>query len=113
MPTEGITNRRRAGRMPLQVRIVLSGQDADGFTFAEETETITLSKYGLSVRTSYQLARGQELSVRTRDKNRVAQFQVVWVGAPQTPNEGRVGMEWIEPQRFWGMEFPPDDWEHE
>ncbi len=113
MPTDGITNRRRAGRLPIQVRIVLSGHDADGFSFAEETETLTISKFGLSARTSYQLARGSEISVRTRDKDRVAQFQVVWVGPPQTPNEGRVGLEWMEPQRFWGVEFPPDDWERD
>jgi hypothetical protein len=113
MPMEESTNRRRAGRIAHQARIILSGRDADGFSFAEETETLTISKYGLSVRTSYQLALGRELSVRTKDKNRVAQFQVVWVGEPTTPNEGRVGMEWMEPERFWGLKFPPDNWERD
>jgi hypothetical protein len=111
MPTNETSKRRRTGRVPHQARIVLSGADADGFNFAEETETVTVSKHGLSVRTSYHLNLGQELSVRTKDKNRVAQFQVVWVGQPNTPNEGRVGLEWVEPHRFWGIEFPPEDWE--
>ena len=111
MPSEQDPERRRASRLPHRARIILSGTDADGFNFAEETETLTISKNGLSVRVSYDLAPGQELSIRTKDRNRVAQFQIVWVGQPNTPSDGRVGMEWVEPQRFWGIEFPPDNWE--
>jgi hypothetical protein len=113
MPTEETSKRRRSSRISHQARIVLSGVDADGFNFAEETETLTISKHGLSVRTSYHLNLGQELSVRTRDKNRVAQFEVAWVGQAGTPNEGRIGLEWVELHRFWGIEFPPEDWENE
>jgi hypothetical protein len=113
MSTEETAKRRRSSRIAHQARIVLSGVDADGFNFAEETETVTLSKHGLSVRTRYQVRLGQELSVRTRDKNRVAQFEVVWVGQPNTPNEGRIGLEWVEPHRFWDVEFPPEDWEND
>jgi len=111
MPTEQAPNRRRASRIPHQVRIVLSGADVDGISFAEETETLTVSKHGLAVRTSYHLPLGQEISVRTKDKNRVGQFEVVWIGKPGTSDEGRIGLEWVEPHRFWGIEFPPDDWE--
>ena len=111
MSTQQTPERRRAGRIPHQARIVLSGVDADGFDFAEEVETITVSKHGASVRTSYRLALGQELSVLTKDRNRVAQFGVVWVGQPGTPGDGCVGLEWVEPHRFWGIEFPAEDWE--
>ncbi len=113
MPNNNVPNRRRTSRIPHKARIALSGLDADGFNFAEETETLTVSKEGLSVRTSYNLALGQEISVRTKDKNRVAQFEVVWVGQAGTRNEGRIGLEWVEPHRFWGLEFPPEDWENE
>jgi hypothetical protein len=113
MPTDETSERRRRGRVPHKARIILSGLDANGFNFAEETETVTVSKNGLSVRTSYKLNLGQEISVRTKDKNRVAQFEVVWIGQPNSPNEGRVGLEWVELHRFWGVEFPPDDWETE
>jgi hypothetical protein len=113
MPVPSDAERRRQSRLPHRARIVLSGVDAEGFNFAEETETITVSKSGLSVRTSYHLTVGQELSVRTRDKGQVAQFQVVWAGQPGTPSDGRVGLEWVEPFRFWGIQFPADDWEKE
>jgi len=111
MSVEQTPERRRAGRVPHRARIILSGVDADGFNFAEETETLSVSKHGAAVRTSYRLACGEEISVRTKDKQRVAQFAVVWVGQPNTPSEGRIGLEWVEPQRFWGLEFPPEDWE--
>jgi len=111
MPTERGPERRRAGRIPHKARVILSGADADGFNFAEETDTIEVSKHGLCTRTSYRLKLGDELSVRTKDKNRVAQFEVVWIGAEGTPNEGLIGVEWVELSRFWGVEFPPEDWE--
>ncbi|MBI1984398.1 MAG: PilZ domain-containing protein [Acidobacteria bacterium] len=113
METKQSPERRRGGRIPHKARIVLSGTDSDGFSFAEETETVTVSKQGLSVRSSYNLALGQELSVRTKDKNRVAQFEVVWLGDKGTPSEGRIGLEWVEPHRFWGVEFLPEDWGHD
>ncbi len=113
MPPDASTERRRATRIPHRTRIILSGTDVDGFNFAEETETVCVSKNGLSVRTSYTVPLGQEISVRTKDKNRVAQFQVVWVGKPETPGDGRLGMEWVEPSRFWGLQFPAEDWERE
>ena len=113
MPAPSDSDRRRQARVPHRARIVLSGVDSEGFNFAEETETLTVSKSGLAVRTSYNLPVGQELSVRTKEKNQVAQFQVVWAGKPGTPADGRVGMEWVEPFRFWGIQFPADDWEKE
>ena len=111
MPSPSSPERRRQARVPHRARIVLSGIDSDGFNFAEETETLTVSKTGISVRTSYNLPLGQELSVRTRDKNRVAQFHVVWAGRGGSASDGRVGLEWVEPQHFWGIDFPADDWE--
>ena len=96
--------------MGYQVPVVLSGVDADGFNFAEESETVTVSKQGTSLRTSYALALGQEVSLRTKDKNRVAQLEVVWLGKAGTPQDGLVGLEWLAARRFWGVEFPPEDW---
>lgn len=111
MATKQPAERRRRTRVPHKVRVILSGVDAEGFNFAEETDTVTVSKEGAAVRTSYALQLGQELSVRTKDKNRVGQFQVVWLGQKGTPGEGKVGIEWVEPRRFWGVDFAPEDWE--
>jgi hypothetical protein len=110
MATSPSEERRKRTRLPHKLRVILSGVDANGLNFAEETETVTVSKQGAAVRTSYHLQMGQELSVRTKVKNRAGQFQVVWMGKPGTPTEGKVGIEWLEPRIFWGIEFAPEDW---
>ena len=110
MPTDYAPERRRTSRVRHRTRIALSGKDADGFSFAAETETITISKHGAALRTAYHLALGQEVSVRTKARDRVGQFQVVWIGEAGTPDEGRIGVEWLDARRFWGVEFPPEDW---
>ena len=110
MATPSHSERRRRSRVPYSARVILSGLNAEGFNFAEETETVTVSKFGAAVRSSYNLKLGQEVSVRTRDKSRVGQFQVVWLGQAGTPSEGKIGIEWVEPRHFWGMDFAPEDW---
>ncbi len=111
MPNVESSQRRRSGRLSRQLPVVLSGVDRDGFNFGEETETVSISKHGASVRTAYPLRLGQEVSVRTKGTQRVGQFVVVWVGQPGTSGEGQAGLEWVEVRRFWGIEFPPEDWE--
>jgi len=76
----------------------------------EDTDTITVSKHGAAVRTTYHLRLGQEVLVRVKENNRVAQFLVVWLGEPGTPSEGKAGLEWVDPRRFWGIDFAPEDW---
>lgn len=110
MATKPKPERRRKSRVAHQARLILSGTDAEGYNFAEDTETVTVSKNGAAVRTSYVLALGQELSVRMKETNRVGQFQVVWLGKEGTPSEGRIGLEWVAIKRFWGIELPPEDW---
>ncbi len=110
MPTESPSEHRRTTRILLRIPITLSGANADGSNFSEDTETVSVSKHGTAVRTRQRLTLGHEASVRTKNKNRAGQFEVVWIGKPGTESEGLVGLEWLEARRFWGLEFPPDDW---
>ncbi len=110
MPTEQQPDRRRTSRVSHKVRVILSGKDADGIKFAEETDTVNVNKHGASVRTSYTLSLGQEISVRIKEKDRAGQFEVVYVGKERTSKAGLVGLEWVDTRRFWGIDFPPEDW---
>lgn len=110
MPSEQQTERRRTTRVPHSVGVILSGMDIDGNDFTEETETMAVSKQGVSVRTRHTLVLGQEVSIRLKEKKRVGQFELVWGGMPGTPHEGIIGLEWLEARRFWGLQFPPEDW---
>jgi hypothetical protein len=110
MHAEPRPERRRRSRVQHKVRVIVSGTSADGFNFAEETDTVTVSKHGAAVRITYHLRLGQEVSLRIKENNRVAQFLVVWLGEPGTASEGKAGLEWVDPRRFWGIEFAPEDW---
>jgi hypothetical protein len=110
MSTIHQADRRRGGRITHKARIIISGADTSGLSFAEDTETITVSKHGACARTRYTLKMGQEVSIRTKEHDRVGQLVVVWLGKAGTPREGMVGLEWVEPRRFWGVDFPPEDW---
>jgi hypothetical protein len=82
----------------------------EGNIFSEETETTNISKFGAALKTTYQFTMGQILSVHTLEHDHVGQFQVVWLGQPGTPEAGHIGIEWVDARRFWGIEFPPEDW---
>jgi len=113
MPSHPPSEQRRKTRLQQNIRVILSGVDADGFKFAEETETVTISKGGAALRTAYTLRLGQEIAVNVKETDRVGQFQVVWVGQKGTSSEGKVGIEWVGPRRFWGIDFAPEDWGEE
>jgi hypothetical protein len=53
---------------------------------------------------------GQVLSIYTVDRGHTGLFQVVWIGRDGTREAGRIGVEWANTHRFWGIEFPPEDW---
>ena len=48
----GGTNRRRSTRVDLVLPVVLSGRDASGETFREETQTATVNLHGAKIETT-------------------------------------------------------------
>src|SRR5689334_3392769 len=112
-PTKSKPNGRGKTQMAPKARTVMRGMEPDANILARVPKPVTVSKNGAAVRTSYTLALGAELAVRVKDTNRAGQFLVVWLGEAGTPSEGRIGLEWVASQRFWGIEFPPEDWAHD
>ncbi len=110
MATESYPQQRRSSRLQFRCRVKINGVDAEGNKFSEETETICISKFGASLRTTHPYALDQTLTVYTLDQGHTGQFQVVWMGQPGTREEGQIGVEWVDARRFWGIEFPPEDW---
>jgi hypothetical protein len=53
---------------------------------------------------------GQTILVHTLDHGHVGLFQVVWMGRAGTREAGQIGIELLDARRFWGIEFPPEDW---
>jgi hypothetical protein len=108
--TQPYSAQRRSSRLQFRCRVKIRAIGPGGNIFTEETETISISKFGASLKTVNKFAIGQVLSIRTLDRDHVGQFQVVWMGEPGTPGEGLIGVEWVDARSFWGIEFPPEDW---
>ena len=81
-------------------------------TWADDEKTSTLSVCTIDV--SQKGARltgvkgvkapGQLIAIRRKTSE--AQFRVVWVGKPQTPHEGQVGVECVEADKIiWDVDF--------
>ena len=105
----GDATRRRSGRLPVHVKVRLSGSDAKSQAFEEPSETIEVSKYGARVAVQQELKVGTILTLERPGTDRVSRFKVVYQNPPD-PGNGRreTGIEFVGVDSFWGVEFPPD-----
>jgi hypothetical protein len=103
---------RRSTRLPMAIPITVSGIDARGGTFKENTFTLSINRHGAEIATNRQLALGGEILVQNMSLGRTVKAKVVRVHgkrSPRTPFE--VCVELREAENIWGVRFPPEDWE--
>ena len=86
----------------LPVRLVWSEQ---GKTTAISACTIDVSQKGARLTGVTGIrAPGQLISIRRKVNE--AQFQVIWIGKPQTPHEGQIGVECLDTDKIiWDVDF--------
>jgi hypothetical protein len=98
---------RRSGRVAKDIRIVLIGTDASGRVFAEETQTVTLSRHGAGVISGHKLAPGGMLTLRYLGGN--SEASLCLVGQMGEDILGYVyGVAFVDPNPdFWELKFPP------
>lgn len=102
---------RRSTRLSISIPVILSGVDAEGSEFRESARTVIVNKHGGKIATTRRLPRGTELSVENLALGVVAKANVVWLSdKPHAGDVRHVGLQLIEAQNVWGVEFPPDDW---
>ena len=102
---------RRSTRLSISISIVLSGKDAEGGEFEEATRTLVINKHGAKVLTTHHLSMGTEVRVENRALGMMAKANVVWLGRQQgTGQASQVGLQLVEAENIWGIEFPPEDW---
>lgn len=97
---------RRSGRIPKEIAILLTGCDANGKQFIEETKTVVLSCYGAGIVSKHKLVIEQELILVHTQTNKEADIRVVGqLGASN--GTYTYGVAFLHPEvNFWGVEFP-------
>ena len=102
---------RRSQRVHLRTGVVVYGQSADGNLYQEETFTVTVNANGALVLIGAAVQLQEKILMVCKQTMMQAECTVVWLG---DKNEGKreVGVGFAEAQpRFWGINFPPDDWD--
>lgn len=102
---ESSVGRRREQRIVLRLPIRVSGTDFNGNPFAQDAETINISRRGARLHWLTCL-RGPGELIEVRYKNEKARFKVVWIGELGTSEQGQVGIEAVDKKYIWGTALP-------
>ena len=111
MSNQSAADGRRSSRVSLSLPIVVHGKDAQQNAFRESTHTLIVNKHGAKILMSQQMVMGAEVLVENPILGSVAKANVVWI-SPKRNQNGlyETGVQLVESQNIWGLEFPPDDW---
>ena len=102
--------KRRSSRVAIDMPVEVFGQSVNGKVFREETRTTTVNAHGalLVLGSAVQI----KPSVLLINKNTRIEVQCRVISLKET-EKGKVelSLEFVIPQpRFWGIAFPPEDW---
>ncbi len=97
---------RRSARVNLRMPVMISGTWPDNKTFTEETQVLTVSKYGAKIKSQQPLKVGMQVKVQPKGRRESAIFRVVWTGRVGSPREGEIGIEYIRVSNLLGVAVP-------
>lgn len=103
---------RRSDRILTPIRIQVSGVDAAGNSFEEETITISVNKHGACISSQHMFRPNQEITIQNLETNITTKFRVVGELGRVFGDRREWGVETDCPDcNIWGLEFalPPDD----
>jgi hypothetical protein len=105
------TNRRRSTRIEHSVPIILSGRDAKGAPFREETQTVTVNLHGAKLKTSREILVGMQVSVENPQNGACEKGVCVRI-EENVPGENAhcIAVQLVRPGNIWGIADPPPDW---
>jgi hypothetical protein len=92
--------------------MILSGRDAAGQAFREETETSIVNLHGCRVRTTHQVLVGMLVTLDCPRANLSAKAVCVHVWEDSPGETGHhIAVQLLKPQNLWGLENPLADWQ--
>jgi len=98
---------RRSSRVLVSLALAVSGQKSDGSHVSGAAETILVNRHGAKIRSTVPLEPKMEVRVAMLAPYKWRVGQVVWADT----GESEYGIELFRPENFWGIYFPPEDWE--
>src|SRR5260221_87460 len=102
-------NRRRTQRVVMQTKVGVSGYDAEGARFTEDTYTDQISAFCCLVTLRTSTNRGQRLVLTNLETKETLECMVAYHEAKN--DAWQVGLAFIVlNQPFWPVDFPSADW---
>jgi hypothetical protein len=99
-----VDERRHSGRIPVQIPVVLRGQDGAGRVFFDRAQIVLIDEGGARVHTRFHLAAGSTVTVEIPGDETQKLFRVIWSGAPGSFFDGMVGLEFADFRDSWEVE---------
>jgi len=102
--------RRRSQRVLMQVGVQVSGNDAQGKYFREQTDTLAINAHGALILLHARVTSGSILKMANSRTQEEQECYVVFLG-PVRGEKAEIGLEFSAPRpQFWRVAFPPEDW---
>jgi hypothetical protein len=109
-PTVNPVARRRSQRVLMQVAVRIRGEDPQGKSIEEETETLAINAHGALVLLKARLTSGSKVLLQHKRTQEEQECHVAFLG-PVRSGKAEIGLEFSSPRpSFWRVAFPPEDW---
>ena len=103
--------RMRTSRVHLAIPVFVYGHKEPGAHFKEITKTMTINANGCLLEMATPVAKEQPLLLTNMKTNEEISCHVASVGKPVN-GKAQVALRFLQPSpRFWGLVFPPEDWD--
>ncbi len=103
-------NTRRSQRVVIDFPVSIFGQGLDGKIFAETTNTLTVNAHGALILLKKDVDSEKPALLSNPKTQMEVQCRVVY-RKEITKDRYEIGLEFAKPfPRFWGINFPPEDW---
>jgi hypothetical protein len=109
-PSVNPVARRRSQRVLMQVGVRIRGENPQGISFEEETETLAINAHGALILLQARVISGSKVHMKHKRTEEEQECHVVFLG-PVRSGKSEIGLEFSSPRpAFWRVSFPPEDW---
>ena len=108
-----IRQERRSTRVEVEIPIVITSVKSVGGVYEGPGVTVMVNKHGAKIVTAVRFQAGDYVRLTIPASNRSQLARVAWVDQ-ENRGVARVafGIALEEPENFWGVYFPPGDWDN-